>query len=164
MNMDDTIKVYTDGGGFANHGTWSYVVVNNDGELVSSGYGVVACDELVVYRVQSNIAEIYAVIKAMEVVNDPHGIVYTDSTVCKSVFAGFEKKRDWIPDSIKDSIARTRKKILGKWKVKRVASHPTVQELEKGKRGRTAVSSWNVMADKLCQKAKQEFKSKLVLA
>jgi ribonuclease HI len=158
------IDIYTDGGVIGKNpskhgGTWAFVAVRG-GASVFENSGILLPESVGTPAISNNMAELIAVMNAVEWSQRWPTTIYTDSII--SLYRLNNKKSKWagIPDPIRNLFLRIRSEHSCLHKAVLVKGHPTKADLERGTSEHgIPVSPWNVRADKLCGMVAAEARS-----
>lgn len=157
------LKLYTDGGVISKNpspygGTWAWVLVRDDKELVRESGVLEANRQLFVFEnhlVTNNQSELFAIIRRLQQLDSPSAVVEicSDSNVSLGrVFRGssFHNIPGWMQAGL--SIQRHRLMNWSKFSYTLLDGHPTKAQLASGvgKHGHP-VSKWNKLCDDLCR-------------
>lgn len=153
---DSPSFIYCDGGVIGPNpspvgGTWAWCWVNEDGEKIKSGSGVVVPQNVGLPRITNNLTELLAGYYALQSVGkDWGGTLHTDSRVTQLRLTVSHKFKG-IPENFMNAVLSLRQ--TRNYKVRLVAGHPTRKELEQGfsNRNRLPVSIHNRWCDRECR-------------
>ncbi len=160
--MENVKQLFVDGGliwdgspgGSTIGGTWAWVAIDEQDELVSFDSGFISMPDR---ETTNNHTEFFATIKAMEAMDAGwSGTLSSDSKITLGrLFKGHNTKNlpnEWVVS------ARRALNRLGVVTPRHLDGHPTKDHLKAGigKRG-NPVSKWNVKCDLLCAEAKEPY-------
>lgn len=163
--MGKITGIWTDGGCVARNpsphaGTWAWIGVDDEGEIVREHYGVLLVREVCpLAHVSNNVTELYAMVRA--ILNTPldfAGAFYSDSHVTlQRIF--HEGALNGVPEFLVEALAKAkaRLRLMAPCYYCQIDGHPTKAQLACGigKRGNPC-SRFNVYVDQLCRKAGRE--------
>jgi hypothetical protein len=137
-------------------GSWAWCLVEGD-TLLRSASGIVLPSDVDKSAVSNNVSECLAAVKAIEAMRPGwDGTLWTDSLITRNRLldsSSFKGLPQWLRVKALD-LRRSKR-----WKVRLVAGHPTLADLERGTAARNGwpVSKWNKLADQLCQEEAERF-------
>lgn len=158
----EIFAVYSDGGVIQKNpsdigGTWAFVQVDGDGQVIAERSGVIPADDtygarVLAGRVTNNLTEFVALLKAVESLPAGFsGVIASDSEITIGRFfrdspcAGIPEHME---RRMRAAVAR-----LGEPNVIRLKGHPSRADLAAGFKDGAPVSPFNVRCDQLCNLA-----------
>ena len=133
-------------------GCWAWVLVSVGGKKLRSASGFVSPDCFGVPKITNNVTELLAAVQALEAVPSYwDGILYTDSMITLYRLTSANPSFNGVPKKLINRVMILRD---GRnWKVKHVAGHPTLREIQDGVNSRgQPVSKWNRACDLQCRR------------
>lgn len=158
--MNNIVALYADGGCIKRNpskigGTWSWCGVDEAGNHVIEGSGVVPANGR---EITNNQMEQIAITLALEAMsNGWSGVVYSDSMIALGrIFSGWRTKN--LPGNIIER-SEAAVKRLGPIKTVLLQGHPTKADLKSGigAKRNLPVSEHNVWCDRKCQKEAKQY-------
>lgn len=159
------LMLFTDGGVVGRNpskqaGVWSWALVDPKAKApvleVNSGY--IEPDDFDLPAISNNLMELLAAVRGLESKADGlHPVTLcTDSQVTVKRLKNYTDM-EGVPDCLMMRTDDVRREKM--FTIKLYAGHPTKAELARGqrKRNRLPVSQYNVLADKLCNEAKERY-------
>lgn len=138
-------------------GTWAYVLISKDDEVVRQGSGTVLVnDEWGMDRITNNFTELLAALKAMEQLPDGwNGTIYTDSLITLRRITGGQSFVG-IPVKMKTEVRHQLARLSHRAVL--LGGHPTAKELRMGRTARGyPCSRWNVACDAACNEESERY-------
>lgn len=149
------VDLYADGGLTGKNpslgGTWAVRAVNDRGAMVAGAAGRFTAAELGLTKVSCNVAEVLALVVALEMMPDGWaGRVWSDSVVALITNHRRKYPVKWLPGELLDRILRNRERVGAPFWYQ-LAGHPTRADLARGvTEDNERVSEHNVWCDQQC--------------